>query len=103
MVALSQAGAGLWEDPTWSTVPYVLWVQSEGPISLMSVCVPNIVYLVKHARTHGWMGMMKPAKASIIGSRTHESARSTDPLASKSGKFIRLEAYTAKGPGDGSG
>lgn len=34
-------------------VPLVCWVLAEGPISIFSICLPNVNYLVQRARHHG--------------------------------------------------
>jgi hypothetical protein len=50
LVTLLKAGSALEADLTWSTIEYICWVQCEGPISLMSVCLPNIMELGRRLR-----------------------------------------------------
>ncbi|KAK1145273.1 hypothetical protein N8T08_004426 [Aspergillus melleus] len=50
LITLLKAGAALEADLTWTTIEYICWVQCEGPISLMSVCLPNILELVRRLR-----------------------------------------------------
>lgn len=45
LITLLKAGSALEADLTWTTIEYICWVQCEGPISLMSVCLPNITDL----------------------------------------------------------
>ncbi|KAJ5356107.1 hypothetical protein N7517_010716 [Penicillium concentricum] len=47
LITLLKAGSALEADLTWSTIEYICWVQCEGPISLMSVCLPNIMELAR--------------------------------------------------------
>lgn len=51
LITLLKASSALEEDLTWSTIGYICWVQCEGPISLMSVCLPNIVELGRRLRS----------------------------------------------------
>ena len=36
-----------------ATVPFTIWALSEGPVSVISICVPNMVHLINRARQHG--------------------------------------------------
>ena len=45
LITLLKAGSALEADLTWTTVEYICWVQCEGPISLVSVCLPNMMEL----------------------------------------------------------
>ncbi|KAJ5215985.1 uncharacterized protein N7498_002392 [Penicillium cinerascens] len=51
LITLLKAGSDLEADLTWTTIEYIRWVQCEGPISLMSVCLPNIVELGRRLRS----------------------------------------------------
>lgn len=35
-----------------NTIPYYRWIGFEGPVSIVSICAPNIFYLCKRARCH---------------------------------------------------
>ncbi|KAJ5715137.1 uncharacterized protein N7483_012318 [Penicillium malachiteum] len=50
LITLLKAGSSLESDLTWSTIDYICWVQCEGPVSLMSVCLPNIMELGRRLR-----------------------------------------------------
>lgn len=47
LVTLAKAGAALEADLTWTTITYLEWVQCEGPVSVNSVCLPNIFSLCR--------------------------------------------------------
>lgn len=70
LVTLASAGTHLLDDLTWTTVTYLEWVQCEGPISLISVCLPSIIYLTKSIKekvannTHGTRGTSKTFRSS---------------------------------------
>ncbi|CAI7668047.1 unnamed protein product [Penicillium palitans] len=51
LITLLKASSALEEDLTWSTIGYICWVQCEGLISLMSVCLPNIMELGRRLRS----------------------------------------------------
>jgi hypothetical protein len=90
LVSLIKAGSGLLEDLTWSTIPYVMWVQCEGPVSVMSVSLPNIVYLFRR-----WSG--RGTKAENSGSTPPQGSHNSSSTGSR--KFIRLEPYRGEGIG----
>lgn len=76
LVPVAQAGTALLDDITcelrWpkdiamdfmstadftaigSTLTYIKWVQCEGPVSLISVCLPFIFHLFKGVHQHGF-------------------------------------------------
>lgn len=53
LVVLVRLGAKLEADYTWNAVTFLRWVSSEGSISIISVCLPNMNYLAQRARHHG--------------------------------------------------
>lgn len=70
LVTLLKAGSSLEEDLTWSTIEYICWVQCEGPISLMSVCLPNIMELARRLRSKN----KQPTTSAISLSRSKQTA-----------------------------
>lgn len=50
LIAIANAGSSLEEDLTWSTIDYIMWVQCESPVSLISICLPNMLQLIRHLR-----------------------------------------------------
>ncbi|KAF4767773.1 hypothetical protein N7455_006970 [Penicillium solitum] len=83
LITLLKAGSTLEEDLTWSTIEYISWVQCEGPISLMSVCLPNIMELARRLRNRN----KQPTTSTLSLSRSKQTAsdllsdnRSSHPL-----------------------
>ncbi|KAJ5100497.1 hypothetical protein N7456_006549 [Penicillium angulare] len=72
LITLLKAGSGLEADLTWTTIEYICWVQCEGPISLMSVCLPNIMELGRRLRSVT-NGSRKSAISSLVSRRTASS------------------------------
>jgi hypothetical protein len=94
-VAINKAGPGLVNDLTWSSVPYIMWVQCEGPISVLSVSLPNIVALIRHVHSTGWSGLVRPSAGKVFNStdsRGHKTSRNTE--VEDTARFIRLETFT---------
>lgn len=85
LIALAHAGKDLLKDRTWSTVPYVMWVQTEGPISVMSVCLPNIIFLLRRIREKGLKGLTRGGTLK----QSYGFSRQSETTSSKN--FIRLE------------
>ncbi|KAI0539788.1 hypothetical protein GGR58DRAFT_463416 [Xylaria digitata] len=48
LVTLAQAGTQILDDLTWGPIEYAEWVQCEGLLSLVSVCLPSIIRLAQH-------------------------------------------------------
>lgn len=94
LISLIKAGSGLLEDLTWSMIPYVMWVQCEGPVSLMSVCLPNIVFLVRRLTGRG----TKEETGGGSPPQLFEASRYSSSAGSM--KFIRLEPYRGEGVGN---
>ncbi|KAJ5419382.1 uncharacterized protein N7487_002932 [Penicillium crustosum] len=70
LITLLMGGSALEEDLTWSTIRYICWVQCEGPISLMSVCLPNIMELARRLRNKN----KQPTTSALSLSRSKQTA-----------------------------
>ncbi|KAI1495886.1 hypothetical protein F5X99DRAFT_402144 [Biscogniauxia marginata] len=77
---LAQAGSHLLDDLTWTTIGCLEWVQCEGPISPISVCLPNIFRFFKRIHDKGFKGTFldsrgefKMASSSVTQSTTLRS------------------------------
>lgn len=88
LVTLAQAGAHLLTDITWTTITYVEWVQCEGPISLISVCLPNIFRFVQVVRQRGDKGTLPDSRACT---KMASAANGQDKR-----QFIRMEDYPSQ-------
>ncbi|KAI0431573.1 hypothetical protein F5Y09DRAFT_330270 [Xylaria sp. FL1042] len=44
----------LFDDLTWTSVGYVVWVQCEGLFSLVSICLPSIIRLIRRGLQHDY-------------------------------------------------
>ena len=86
LVAVAKAGSGLEDDLTWSTISYLEWVQCEGPVSVISVCLPTIFNLVKLVRLHGLQRVLKGKLTSVA--KVYPPGQS-----GPAGKFVRMGAY----------
>ncbi|OTA63676.1 hypothetical protein K449DRAFT_381414 [Hypoxylon sp. EC38] len=99
LVTLARAGPQLFVgDLTWSTIGYIEWVQCEGPISLMSVCLPNIFRFVKRVHEKG-------VKGTLPDSRGGSNMLSSSANGNHKRQFIRMEDYPSHlsiHPGRGS-
>ena len=84
LVSVAKAGASLEADLTWSTIPYLEWVQCEGPLSVVSVCLPNIFNLCNLIRTHGPRSVLGGRKIRIKRPYFSSSVKNNDT-------FIRME------------
>ena len=85
LVSIANAGAGLEADLTWSTITYLKWVQCEGPLSVISVCLPNIFNLCKLIYTHGLGSVLRRGKS-----------QSKEPyFTSSNDTFIRMETHSS--------
>lgn len=62
LVSIAKAVATLEDDLTWSTITYLEWVQCEGPLSVTSVCLPNIFNLGTLIHTHGLRSLFRAGK-----------------------------------------
>ena len=86
-MALAKAGSGLEKDLTWSTISYLEWVQCEGPVSVISVCLPTIFNLDKLIHQHGLQRVLKGELTSL--------ARPYPPGdLDTAGKFVRMDRYS---------
>ncbi|KAK8030029.1 hypothetical protein PG993_011320, partial [Apiospora rasikravindrae] len=83
LVSIAKAGPHLLDDINWTTITYMEWLLCEGPISLVSVCLPNIFRLFKRASQDGIRGMLPD-------SRGGSKMVSSDTNASRKGQFIRM-------------
>lgn len=90
LVSLASAGSGLLDDLTWTTIPYIMWVQCEGPISVMSVSLPNIVHLLKLLREKDLSSHSTNISPGISNNRKSIDSRN----------FIRLEPIRSKDLGN---
>ncbi|KAJ5519097.1 hypothetical protein N7453_001519 [Penicillium expansum] len=96
LITLLKAGSALEEDLTWSTIEYICWVQCEGPVSLMSVCLPNIMELARRLRNRN--KQLSTSALSLSGSKQTASdfmsdSRSFRPLKEDS-QAIRMDHYS---------
>ncbi|KAI0115990.1 hypothetical protein GGR51DRAFT_502981 [Nemania sp. FL0031] len=84
------------EDLTWSFPLYLYWACLEGSISLISICVPNIIGLVKalrgpaHARI-GSRGSERHKDSKLVNSSNNSTGAPNHPICdSDHGGFERL-------------
>ncbi|KAI1142337.1 hypothetical protein F5Y05DRAFT_370569 [Hypoxylon sp. FL0543] len=100
LVTLAKAGSHLLDDFTWTTITYLEWVQCEGPISLISVCLPNIFRLIKRVHDKGVRG-------ALPDTRTGSNMLSSNTSGATKRQFIRMEDYpsnvSAQEEGDSKG
>ena len=96
LITLAKAGSSLEEDLTWSTITYIEWVQCEGPVSVISVCLPKIFGLGKRIHSHGIRSVLKS------GSVPDETAHSLGSVNRKS-KFVRMDTSEGDSRGDFKG
>ena len=90
LVTLAKAGSALEEDLTWSTIPYIEWVQCEGPVSVISVCLPTIFTLSKRIHTHGLRSMLRGGKIPSEKPYSPDSVNGNN-------KFVRMHTYRRHG------
>ena len=86
LVSVAKAGASLEADLTWSTITYLEWVQCEGPLSVVSVCLPNIFNLCNLIRTQGLRSVLRGGKSQMKGPYFSSSVNKNDT-------FIRMETH----------
>ena len=86
LVSVAKAGAGLEADLTWSTITYLEWVQCEGPLSVISVCLPNIFNLCNLIRSRGLWSVFRGGKSQIKRPYLSGSVHKNDT-------FIRMETH----------
>ena len=86
LVSVAKAGASLEADLTWSTITYLEWVQCEGPLSVVSVCLPNIFHLCNLIRTHGLKNVLGGEKTQMKRPYFSSSVNNNDA-------FIRMETH----------
>ena len=86
LVSLGKANESFIKDLTWSTVTYIEWVQCEGPVSLISVCLPTIFSLAKSIYTSGLRSFPKNE-----GNRLEAGYR--DNGVNQKNQFIRMDTY----------
>ncbi|KAF2969951.1 hypothetical protein GQX73_g3598 [Xylaria multiplex] len=48
LVELTRAGTHILDDLTWGPIEYGEWVECENLLSLLCVCLPSIIRLIKH-------------------------------------------------------
>ncbi|KAI0533064.1 hypothetical protein GGR58DRAFT_517203 [Xylaria digitata] len=77
LVTLAQAGSHLLDDLTWTLVQYLAWVQCEGLVSLISVCLPSVSRLARR----------------VYQDRIKDLSSSTND--EHKGQFIRVGDYLA--------
>ncbi|KAI3340659.1 hypothetical protein F4824DRAFT_517121 [Ustulina deusta] len=64
LVTLARVGTSLFDDLTWTSIEYSVWVQCEGLVSLVSVCLPSIIRLAKHVFRNGRRESLSNSRAS---------------------------------------
>ncbi|KAI9708199.1 MAG: hypothetical protein M1820_004153 [Bogoriella megaspora] len=67
LIALTQLSGTFKLDITWDMIPYQQWLQCEGPISLISVCLPSMFQLGKHIRERTTKPLPPPYFKSTTG------------------------------------
>lgn len=72
LATIVQAGSELELDPTYRIATPVLWLGSEIAISIVSVSLPSLFFLGKHAHRHGARALFSRS-ISIPSSRTTKS------------------------------
>ena len=87
LVSIAKAGASLEADLTWSTITYLEWVQCEGPLSVISVCLPNILNLGNLIHTHGLRSVLRGGKSEIERQYFPGSVNSNNA-------FIKMKTHT---------
>ncbi|KAI9728981.1 MAG: hypothetical protein M1828_000066 [Chrysothrix sp. TS-e1954] len=73
LVAIIQAGQVFEADPTWNTVGYMLWVCTEGSMSIVSICLPSMFQLVKRAQGYGWRSLFTTRDVSRVPPKSSKS------------------------------
>ena len=86
LISVAKAGADLEADLTWSIIPYIEWLQFEGPLSVISVCLPNIFNLGNLIRTHGLRSVLRGGKTQMKRPWSPNSVNKNDT-------FIRMETH----------
>ena len=72
------------DDITWTSIRYFQWALCEGPISLISVCLPNIFGLVRSIHGNG-------GKDTLPGPRGGSNVSTTSTTGRNKQHFIRIE------------
>lgn len=72
LVSIVKSGSGLETDPTYNIITPVYWLGSEIPISVISVSLPSIFFLIRHFCSHKFR--------TRVGSGTQETYQSTRQL-----------------------
>ncbi|TEY78488.1 hypothetical protein BOTCAL_0048g00140 [Botryotinia calthae] len=67
LVTVIKAGSGLQDDLTWNIVTPVYWLGAEGPVSLVSICLPSIFFFARRA--------MREGPSSLFNTHTNSGAR----------------------------
>ncbi|KAL4772929.1 hypothetical protein BDW60DRAFT_222136 [Aspergillus nidulans var. acristatus] len=65
LVLIVESGDGLDVDPTYESVDSILWLASEIPISVVSVCLPSIFFLIRRGVNEGWWAVLTLNRASL--------------------------------------
>ncbi|KAI1206599.1 uncharacterized protein F4807DRAFT_226546 [Annulohypoxylon truncatum] len=86
LVTLARAGSHVFDDLTWRPVGYLEWVQCEGPISLISVCLPNIFRFFRRVHEKG-------VKGAFPDSRGESKPSSSFTSGHYQRQFVRMEDY----------
>ncbi len=60
---------------TGNTITFLHWAIAEGPISIVSMCLPHITHLAQRARQHGFSSLFTrreyaPSSTSNVGARS---------------------------------
>ena len=56
------------------TVPYYTWAVCEGPVSIISISLPNALQLVQQARRHGFKTLLnRHIYATAVASHSYQS------------------------------
>ena len=66
------------------------WIICEGPISIVSICLPNIFFLLQRARWHGVSSLFTRRDFSTTGNRGSNTAPSSTLARIQEG-FVRIK------------
>ena len=102
LVTLGKIGSSLEEDITWSTITYIEWVQCEGPVSVISVCLPTIFSLGKHIHASGFRSVIGGKRWKFSKDKTPGSGGYYSSESERSNNFVRMETYGDGGREGGS-
>ena len=70
--------------------PILTWVSREGPVSVISICLPNAPHLVKRARNHGLKALFNRRTYAAASPRPSDLSPTHARLCIKIGRFERI-------------